>query len=137
MIKPGMTVYYRDICNNMRFTVLESDGINFTATDTETYQQKTRAYENLQHGWELSQDDQHFLDLCINSERMKKPIENLTCCCCTNSTRGRQWWNRDIGFGLCKKCADWIVKDKRETPEGIKERYGVRGIHYAIEDGKA
>lgn len=60
-----------------------------------------------------------------------KAIRRLTCCCCGASTKGRQWWNRDTGFGLCPKCADWIAG--RETPEDMERSYGVKGIHYAVE----
>lgn len=56
------------------------------------------------------------------------PIRSLTCCCCSASTRGRQWYNRDTGFGLCPKCAAWIAT--RETPEAMQENYGAPNVHY-------
>lgn len=59
------------------------------------------------------------------------PILSLTCACCGNGTRGRQWWNRDTGYGLCPRCAAWI--ETRETPEAMQECYGRKGYHYAIE----
>ena len=61
-----------------------------------------------------------------------RPIVRLSCCCCGESTTGRQWWNRDTGFGLCPKCAKWL--SDRETPEEMKSCYGVEGIHYNIKD---
>lgn len=57
-----------------------------------------------------------------------KPTQSLTCCCCGDSTRGRQWYNRDTGFGLCSKCAEWIAM--RETPEYMQELYGTPNEHY-------
>lgn len=62
----------------------------------------------------------------------RKPINRLTCCCCGQVTRGRQWWNRDTGYGVCPKCADFIAE--RETPEEMASAYGERGVHYAIAD---
>jgi len=55
---------------------------------------------------------------------------NLSCCCCGESTTGRQWWNRDKGFGLCPSCAKRI--GETETPEEMKSLYGVEGIHYNV-----
>ena len=61
----------------------------------------------------------------------KKPIKELTCCCFGERAQGRQWWNRDIGFGLCVKCADVI--SKKEDKETMLECYGERGFHYDIQ----
>jgi hypothetical protein len=57
-------------------------------------------------------------------------VRNLTCCCCGARTRGRQWYNRDTGYGLCPKCADWVAG--RESAEEMRSCYGVRGTHYCI-----
>ena len=59
-----------------------------------------------------------------------KPVKKLICCCCGKYTKGRQWWNRDTGYGLCPDCGDFIAK--RETPREMEKSYGVKGIHYAI-----
>lgn len=59
-----------------------------------------------------------------------KHVETLECCCCGQYTKGRQWWNRDIGYGLCEFCADRI--SKREDEETMKSCYGRKGEHYAI-----
>lgn len=58
-----------------------------------------------------------------------KPID-LTCSCCDRPTRGRQWHNRDTGYGLCTKCATWL--EPRESAEAMQQNYGTKGIHYAI-----
>ena len=62
----------------------------------------------------------------------KQPIRPLTCSCCGSTTSGRQWWNRDAGYGLCEQCEQWILT--RESPEYVHDCYGVRGVHYALAD---
>jgi len=64
----------------------------------------------------------------------EKPIKTLTCCCCGEQAQGRQWWNRDTGFGLCSKCAQII--SKKEDAETMKSCYGEEGIHYFKEELK-
>jgi len=61
---------------------------------------------------------------------MAKPVRYLTCCCCGETTRGRQWHNRDTGFGLCVGCLP--LCSRGETAEGFESCYGVRGVHYAV-----
>ena len=63
---------------------------------------------------------------------MNKPIRRLECCCCGASTRGRQWWNRDTGYGLCGKCAESIKARGRETTEEFERLYGREGGHYNV-----
>jgi len=63
-----------------------------------------------------------------------KPIRRLTCCCCGESTRGRQWWNRDNGFGVCNNCVTRQL-ERGETAENIESYYGIKGTHYTIQDG--
>jgi hypothetical protein len=58
----------------------------------------------------------------------EKPIRNLACCCCGECTRGRQWRNRDLGFGYCESCD---IRHK-ENEEEKKEIYGIRGIHFCL-----
>jgi hypothetical protein len=65
---------------------------------------------------------------------MDKPIEGLTCSCCGGPARGRQWYNRDTGYGLCDKCAQWIKP--RETTEYMEECYGIEGYNYSIKEDK-
>lgn len=57
-------------------------------------------------------------------------IERLVCCCCGQVTTGRQWYNRDTGFGLCGSCAVWIAN--KEPAEDMKSNYGVEGVNYFI-----
>lgn len=58
------------------------------------------------------------------------PIRSLRCTCCGESTRGRQWWNMDTGFGLChrEKCIALCTNGEIET-----STYGTRGVHFDVE----
>jgi hypothetical protein len=62
------------------------------------------------------------------------PIRNLTCSCCGNSTRGRQWHDRDTGYGLCVACIDYCSRG--ESPESMRACYGDRGVHYEVIESK-
>ena len=56
-------------------------------------------------------------------------IRHLTCCCCGGALQGRQWWNRDTGFGLCNNCISFVgIK----VDENYAQNYGYRGIHWGI-----
>jgi hypothetical protein len=58
-------------------------------------------------------------------------IRLLTCCCCGASTRGRQWWNRDTGFGLCPRCITFV--GDADVPMGTTvSAYGIRGHHFDL-----
>lgn len=56
----------------------------------------------------------------------------LTCSCCGARTMGRQWHNRDKGWGLCDPCIPYV--EKRVSPEDMEPNYGKRGIHYGLTD---
>lgn len=60
----------------------------------------------------------------------------MRCSCCGAATRGRQWSNRDDGYGLCPDCGDSIPKRKPEeyTPDEMVRLYGVRGVHYDVKE---
>lgn len=60
----------------------------------------------------------------------QQPILRLCCCVCGATTEGRQWWNRDAGFGLCPACAERL--GGQETEHDMRMRYGYRGVHYAL-----
>jgi hypothetical protein len=61
---------------------------------------------------------------------MASRVENLRCCVCGGSARGRQWFNRDEGYGICRKCVDYVAQ--KQTEDEIYQNYGVEGIHYNI-----
>ena len=58
-------------------------------------------------------------------------ITTLTCSCCGKAAKGRQWWNRDRGYGLCKGCIEFASKDL--TKEERISYYGYNGVHYNLE----
>lgn len=61
---------------------------------------------------------------------VRQPVVRMMCPCCGEVTRGRQWHNRDIGYGLCVSCID--LCHRNETPERFQSLYGVRGVHFDI-----
>ena len=58
------------------------------------------------------------------------PVRRLLCSCCGAVTQGRQWHNRDTGYGLCTACIDFCSRN--ETPESFRSLYGDHGVHYAL-----
>lgn len=60
----------------------------------------------------------------------------MNCAVCGAWCRGRQWWNRDTGYGLCVRCADWL-KGRGEPAEETERLYGRRGEHYACDESEA
>ena len=63
------------------------------------------------------------------------PVKRLTCSCCGASTIGRQWHNRDTGYGLCESCAKWIT-GRGTGPLEMQQLYGDEGYHYPTETGE-
>lgn len=59
-------------------------------------------------------------------------IRNLECCCCGARTRGRQWWNRDTGYGLCNACIGFCKADVMYFT--THPDYGTRGKHYDVQE---
>lgn len=57
---------------------------------------------------------------------------HLTCCCCGDATTGRQWRNRDTGWGLCVNCIDYCARG--ESAESMRSLYGDRGVYYDIKE---
>lgn len=62
---------------------------------------------------------------------MSTKTERLTCCCCGSATRGRQWPNRDTGYGICRKCVEWLRSDGMSDEEVI-DLYGHDGLHWGV-----
>ena len=62
------------------------------------------------------------------------PVRRMTCCCCGASTLGRQWWNRDTGYGLCTSCIDCCQRG--QTAESFEQAYGVRGVHFDVQSAE-
>ena len=57
----------------------------------------------------------------------KKP-QRLICSCCGKFTRGRQWYNRDKGYGLCPDCHKWLI-ESGEPSESVEQSYGKFDVH--------
>lgn len=58
------------------------------------------------------------------------PVRRLYCSCCGAVTHGRQWSNRDTGYGLCKRCIDFV--GRHYDAAEMRSLYGERGVHYDI-----
>lgn len=58
------------------------------------------------------------------------PVLNLQCSCCRSETKGRQWHNRDAGYGLCNKCVAFV--SAREDVQSMLRNYGIKGVHYYV-----
>ena len=65
----------------------------------------------------------------------KTPRKRLTCNCCGAETYGRQWPNRDTGYGMCADCLTF-VRSRGMSEAEIKDLYGVEGVHCGMCEGK-
>jgi len=63
------------------------------------------------------------------------PVRRMTCCCCGTSTMGRQWHNRDTGYGICESCVKWIA-GRGTGPQEMTRLYGDEGYHYPTPSGQ-
>lgn len=59
-----------------------------------------------------------------------KPIKSLSCTCCGDGLRGRDWWNQEPGYGLCDCCVSLCCGTIEPGQES--SIYGVAGIHFLI-----
>jgi hypothetical protein len=61
----------------------------------------------------------------------REPRVPLTCACCGESAGTfEQYWNQDLGWGICAKCVRWIASRNRPEDD-IVWTYGQPGINYA------
>ena len=69
----------------------------------------------------------------MNKEiELAKPVRGLECNCCGSFIpRGRQWWNRDHGYGMCVACIAYVRK-RGMSEEEIVDLYGIEGIHWGL-----
>lgn len=68
---------------------------------------------------------------------MNKMKQKRCACCGDDAGRWEQWHNQDTGFGICRKCVDWIMTRLvfgRPNPDGAPlefcRTYGLPGQHY-------
>ncbi len=71
----------------------------------------------------------------------RQPVRSLTCCVCGEATRGRPWWNRDDGYGICGKCVTFVQRHRpfgRDPIDATEFRrlYGIHGVHYNVNEGR-
>ena len=58
---------------------------------------------------------------------------NLLCSCCGGRTRGRQWPNRDTGYGMCGDCITKL-RAKGYTEAELRSLYGIEGVHFNVKE---
>lgn len=68
-----------------------------------------------------------------NRDLLGQPVQ-LKCSCCGDTTAGRQWWNRDKGYGLCDHCIPFA--SNRMSDIEFAQCYGIKGNHYGLEPEK-
>lgn len=67
--------------------------------------------------------------MCKSKDNLAKAVQ-LKCSCCGDLTAGRQWWNRDKGYGLCDRCVPF-AKNRMNDIE-FSQCYGISGNHYNL-----
>jgi hypothetical protein len=60
---------------------------------------------------------------------------SLECNCCGGGTRGRQWWNRDDGYGICVRCAEEQIE--KYGLDYVENCNGKRGVHWDVNGKEA
>lgn len=58
-------------------------------------------------------------------------VRTMSCAVCGAYCRGRQWHNRDTGYGLCTECPAWLAGRGMDAAE-MERLYGKPGVHYAV-----
>lgn len=75
-------------------------------------------------------DQEHKIAQADNyAKERKKPIRWMSCTCCGEGYRGRQWFNQDTGYGLGDCCVEYCGVN---PAGGESDCYGVPGIHFLI-----
>lgn len=57
-------------------------------------------------------------------------LANLICNCCGQYIKGKQWWNRDEGYGICKSCGE--EQADRYGLAQVELDNGKKGIHWGV-----
>lgn len=61
-----------------------------------------------------------------------RTLKKMRCAVCDSDCLGRQWFNRDKDYGICRRCADSC----KDSPEVMKSNYGVAGVNYESSTNK-
>lgn len=59
-----------------------------------------------------------------------KNLQTLSCNCCGGAGRGRQWWNRDDGYGICGSCG--LEQMQRYGLEQVELDNGKIGVNWFL-----
>lgn len=59
----------------------------------------------------------------------QRRLRRLQCCTCGASCTGRQWWNRDTGWGICGECPK-LWRENPRCHDDVEHSCGVAGIHW-------
>ena len=100
----GRTAKHRHMSNGAQEVYFESDPQEMTADEWEEY-----------------------ANVISN---MSKRLQRLECCCCGQITAGRQWWNRDTGYGLCNDCIE--LNRRGSDDRDMVSQFGYLGVNYGI-----
>lgn len=60
----------------------------------------------------------------------KKPIKWMECSCCGDGYSGRQWWNQDVGYGVCNNCVTDVGESSRVG--AVSNNFGITGVHFLV-----
>lgn len=61
------------------------------------------------------------------------PVQPLKCSFCGKDTRGRQWWNREPGSGICPACVTWFKSTCKDAAQ-LRNCCGDNGYHYNVKE---
>lgn len=55
----------------------------------------------------------------------------LRCACCgSDAGKWHQWPNQDTGYGICRRCVDWVT-DRGMSAEDLRRTYGEENKNYS------
>lgn len=120
------------VCNVVAEMRGEGDGqSNFYEQQPDDKQEPEAIYKRLlgAYATSIKQSKREESYVLSTLHAMDKPPRHLECCCCGESTTGRQWWNRDTGYGLCPDCIPLWLRDGFDF---LTSTNGVKGIHFDI-----
>lgn len=88
------------------------------------------------YGWVVSNPPILHQDLSNILDFRKLPrITTLECNCCGLCTKGRQWWNRDDGYGICESCGN--EQAEHYGLDRVNEWNGRRGVYWGLAQNRA
>jgi hypothetical protein len=64
----------------------------------------------------------------------EEAVRPLLCSLCGALTIGRQWLNREAGYGICATCVEWL-RQRSTPPVEMLQTYGHEGVHFHCTPG--